>query len=81
MPPLSLVSGALREVNRKKIEHSMKLSSINPADYNFYLSIVDNAVEHGGFGLGIDRLIARLLDIDVVSDAVPFPRTFDQLIP
>lgn len=76
-----LVSGAVREVNRKKIEHSMKLSSINPADYNFYLSIVDNAIEHGGFGLGIDRLIARLLDIDVVSDAVPFPRTFDQLIP
>ena len=76
-----LVSGALREVDRKKIEHSMKLSSINPADYNFYLSIIDNAVEHGGFGLGIDRLIARLLDIDVVSDAVPFPRTFDQLIP
>lgn len=76
-----LVSGAIREVNRKKIEHSMKLSGLNPADYNFYLSIVDNAVEHGGFGLGVDRLIARLLDIDVVSDAVPFPRTFDQLIP
>lgn len=76
-----LVSGAVREVNRKKIEHSMKLSGLNPADYNFYLSIIDNAVEHGGFGLGIDRLIARLLDIDVVSDAVPFPRTFDLLIP
>ncbi|HUD44222.1 MAG TPA: amino acid--tRNA ligase-related protein [Patescibacteria group bacterium] len=76
-----LVSGALREVDRKKIEHSMKLSGLNPTDYNFYLSIVDNAVEHGGFGLGIDRLIARLLDINVVSGAVPFPRTFDQLIP
>ena len=76
-----LVSGALREVNRSKIEHSMKLSGINPADYNFYLSIVDNAIDHGGFGLGIDRLIARLLDIDVISDAVPFPRTFDRLIP
>ncbi len=76
-----LVSGALREVDRSKIEHSMKLSGINPVDYNFYLSIVDNAVEHGGFGLGVDRLIARLLDIDVISDAVAFPRTFDRLIP
>ncbi len=76
-----LVSGALREIDRTKIEHSMKLSSINPIDYNFYLSIVDNAVEHGGFGLGVDRLIAKLLDIDVISDAVAFPRTFDRLIP
>ena len=76
-----LVSGALREVDRSKIEHSMKLSGINPLDYNFYLSIVDNAVDHGGFGLGIDRLIAKLLDIDVISDAVAFPRTFDRLIP
>jgi len=76
-----LVSGALREVNRSRIEHSMKLSGINPIDYNFYLSIVDNAVEHGGFGLGIDRLTAKLLNIDLISDAVPFPRTFDRLIP
>jgi aspartyl-tRNA synthetase len=76
-----LVSGALRETNRSKIEHSMKLSGVDPADYNFYLSIVDNAVDHGGFGLGIDRLIAKLLDLDVISDAVAFPRTYDRLIP
>ena len=76
-----LVSGALREVDKKKIERSMKLSGINPSDYNFYLSIIENAVEHGGFGLGVDRLVAKLLDIDVISDAVPFPRTFNQLIP
>lgn len=76
-----LVSGAIRETDRNKIERSMKLSGVNPADYNFYLSIIDGAVEHGGFGLGIDRLIARLLDIDVISDAVAFPRTFDRLIP
>lgn len=75
------MSGALREVDRDKIEHSMKLSGINPIDYNFYLSIVDKAIDHGGFGLGVDRLIARLLDIDVISDAVAFPRTFDRLIP
>ncbi|KKT13263.1 MAG: Aspartate-tRNA ligase [Candidatus Falkowbacteria bacterium GW2011_GWF2_43_32] len=76
-----LVSGALREVDRNKIEHSMKLSRANPVDYNFYLSIIDGAVHHGGFGLGFDRLVAKLLDIDVIIDAVPFPRTFDHLIP
>jgi len=76
-----LVSGAIRENNRKKIEYSMKLANINVADYAFYLSIVDNSVGHGGFGLGLDRLIAKFLDIAVIDNCVPFPRTFEKLIP
>ncbi len=76
-----LVSGAIRENSRKKIEYSMKLSGINPADYSFYLSIIDDSVEHGGFGMGLDRLIAKFLDIEVIDNCVPFPRTFEKLIP
>lgn len=76
-----LVSGALRENNRKKIEYSMKLANINVSDYAFYLSIIDESVEHGGFGLGLDRLIAKFLDISVIDNCVPFPRTFEKLIP
>ncbi len=76
-----LVSGAIRETNRSVIENSMRLSGIDITDYNFYLSIVDGSVSHGGFCLGIDRLIAKLLDLEMVSDAVVFPRTFKNLIP
>ena len=76
-----LVSGAIRETNRSVIENSMRLSGIDTTDYNFYLSIVDGSVSHGGFCLGIDRLIAKLLDLEMVSDAVVFPRTFKNLIP
>jgi aspartyl/asparaginyl-tRNA synthetase len=76
-----LVSGALRETNRENIEKSMKLSGLKIDDYNFYLSIVDNSVPHGGFGMGLDRLIAKLLNLEVITDAVVFPRTFKTLIP
>jgi aspartyl/asparaginyl-tRNA synthetase len=76
-----LVSGAIRETNRSVIEKSMRLAGINSADYEFYLSIVDGAVPHGGFCLGFDRLIAKLLDLEIVSDAVVFPRTFEKLFP
>lgn len=75
------VSGAIRENDRSVIEKSMRLSSIDTTDYNFYLSIIDGSVPHGGFCLGIDRLIAKLLDLEMVSDAVVFPRTFKTLIP
>ena len=76
-----LVSGAVRETDRSVIEKSMCLSGIDTNNYNFYLSVVDGAVPHGGFCLGIDRLIAKLLDLEMVSEAVAFPRTFKNLIP
>lgn len=76
-----LVSGAIRENNRTTIEKSMHLSGIDARDYGFYLSVIDGSVPHGGFCLGIDRLIAKILDLEMVSDAVAFPRTFEKLIP
>jgi nondiscriminating aspartyl-tRNA synthetase len=76
-----LVSGAIRNTDRKDIEKSMRLSGINTLDYTFYLSLIDNADSHGGFCLGIDRLIAKILDKEMVVDATPFPRTADKLIP
>lgn len=76
-----LVSGAIRQTNGSLIRKSMQLSDINPSDYEFYINIVDGAPEHGGFCLGLDRLLAKILDKEMVSDAVPFPRTYKRLIP
>ncbi len=76
-----LVSGAIRQTDGQKIQKSMSLSGINISDYEFYISIVDKAVQHGGFCIGIDRLIAKILNKEMVQDAVPFPRTYRRLIP
>ena len=76
-----IVSGAIRETDRSVVEKSMNLSGINPQNYDFYLSIIDNSISHGGFGLGVDRLIAKILGLEMVTDAVVFPRTFKTLIP
>ena len=59
----------------------MLLSGVDATNYEFYISIVDKAVSHGGFGMGLDRLIAKILDKEMVSDAVLFPRTYRRLIP
>jgi nondiscriminating aspartyl-tRNA synthetase len=76
-----LVSGAIRQTEGNLIRKSMQLSDINPSDYEFYINLVDGAPEHGGFCLGLDRLLAKILDKEMVSDAVPFPRTYKRLIP
>lgn len=76
-----LVSGAIRQTDGESIRKSMLLSGLNVAEYEFYISIVDKAIEHGGFCIGLDRLIAKIMNIEIVSDAVPFPRTYRKLIP
>jgi len=76
-----LVSGALRQTDGEQIRKSMSLSGIDVSNYEFYISIVDKAVDHGGFCIGLDRLIAKILNKEIISDAVPFPRTYKKLIP
>lgn len=76
-----LVSGAIRQTDGVLIRKSMKLSDIHTADYEFYISAIDKSIEHGGFCLGLDRLMAKILDFDIITDAVPFPRTHKKLIP
>jgi aspartyl/asparaginyl-tRNA synthetase len=76
-----LVSGALRNTKREQIEKSMMLSGVNTGDYSFYLSVVSDAVPHGGFCLGLDRMIAKSMDLEIVSETSPFPRTAESLIP
>ena len=75
-----VVSGAIRQTNASKIRRSMMISNINIQDYEFYISLVNKAVRHGGFGMGIDRLVAKILNLNMVQDAVLFPRTYKKLI-
>lgn len=76
-----IVSGAIRQTDGKQIKKSMLLSGIDIKNYDFYISIVDKAIKHGGFCIGLDRLIAKILNKEMISDAVPFPRTYKRLIP
>ncbi len=76
-----LVSGAIRQTDGDKIRRSMSLSGINSKEYEFYISAIDNSVEHGGFCIGLDRLLAKILGKDTIHDSVPFPRTYKKLIP
>ena len=39
------------------------------------------SVPHAGFGLGMERLIKWLLDLEHIRDAIPFPRMINRLRP
>ncbi len=78
-----LVSGAVRETEYKKIVNRMKKNRLPIKKYKFYLSVFKQSKvpPHGGFGMGLERFVAKLLDLDDVRQVVFFPRTKDCLAP
>jgi len=39
------------------------------------------SIPHGGFGLGVERLIAWICGLDNIKDAIAFPRTMFRFTP
>ena len=67
-----VASGAVRELDTVAIARKMQLSGLAPEQYEFYLHALESAPPHGGFGLGLDRLAARLLGSQSVVDVTLF---------
>jgi aspartyl-tRNA synthetase len=60
----------------------MEAGGVDPADFEFYLDAFRYGVPpHGGYGLGIDRMIQQLADLDNIKEAILFPRDPDRLEP
>ncbi|HEX2487377.1 MAG TPA: amino acid--tRNA ligase-related protein, partial [Nitrososphaeraceae archaeon] len=77
-----ITSGGLREDNLQKLEKRMVLEGLQKSDYDWYLDLRRyGSVPHGGFGLGIERLMRWILNIPDIKDTLPFPRTLRRIYP
>lgn len=78
-----LASGAQRETDYKRLVEKIKTNGLNVNKYKFYLNIFKNksVPSHGGFGMGLDRLVARILNLENVKQTVLFPRTERNFVP
>jgi len=57
-------------------------AGMDPADYSWYLDLRRyGSVPHAGYGLGIERFLAYLLDLPNIRLAIPFPRTLTRIFP
>lgn len=77
-----ITSGGLREDNIVSITQRIKKEGLNPAAYDWYLDLRNyGSVPHGGFGLGIERLMRWITNAGDIKDTVPFPRTISRVTP
>ena len=77
-----IIGGSHREHDLEKIKERLKEDGENPEEYGFYLDTRKyGSVPHGGFGLGVERLIKWICDLDSIKDCIPFPRTMERYKP
>lgn len=77
-----IIGGSERESDLEEIKKRLKEQGEDPKNYEFYLDTRKyGSVPHGGFGLGIERLITWICGLDNIKDAIPFPRTMERFRP
>lgn len=77
-----IIGGSQREERLEEIERKLVEMGENVEEYSFYLDTRRyGSVPHGGFGMGVERLISWLCGLDNIKDAIPFPRTLTRYYP
>jgi len=65
-----------------KLIENMKKKGIKPDGMEFYLDTFKFAMPpHGGWGLGSERIIQKILDLGSIKEAILFPRDVKRLVP
>ena len=75
-------SGGQREHRYDRLVARMEKKGLNPADFQFYLEAFEYGMPpHGGWGIGIERLLVKMLDLGNIREAILFPRDPARLTP
>jgi asparaginyl-tRNA synthetase len=83
VPKIGEIStGGAREDDKDILIQRMKEQGLKPEDYEWYLDLRRyGTVPHTGFGMGLERLLTWMLDLENIIDSIPFPRTMRRFYP
>jgi asparaginyl-tRNA synthetase len=75
-------TGGAREEDKNILSKRIEEMGLKPEDYEWYLDLRRyGTVPHVGFGMGLERLLVWMLDLENIIDAIPFPRTTRRFYP
>ncbi len=81
-PRMELSSGAQRVHSHDLLAEQIAKKGLNPENFEFYLKPFRYGMPpHAGWGLGADRLVATMLHLQNVREAVLFPRDRHRVMP
>ncbi len=77
-----IIGGSERIWKEDELVQRMKEMNLNLENYKWYIDLRKyGSVPHSGFGLGAERLIKWMLNLEHIRDAIPFPRMINRVYP
>jgi asparaginyl-tRNA synthetase len=77
-----VIGGSERETDAQLIIDNLLRIGDDPEKYKWYIDIRRyGSVQHSGFGVGMDRMITWMLELEHIRDCIPFPRTVTRIFP
>lgn len=79
---LEISSGSTRINRKEELIERMKMQGLDPNAFEYHLKVFDYGMPpHAGFGLGLERLLMILTNLDNIRDATFYPRDIERLSP
>jgi asparaginyl-tRNA synthetase len=77
-----IIGGAQREDDLDTMLRRIKENNLPQQAFEWYLDLRRyGTVPHGGFGLGVERMVAWLCGIEHLRETIPFPRMLYRIYP
>ena len=79
---VEIASGGQRIHDYKQLIENIKKHHLNPDDFKDYLDTFKYGIPpHGGWGLGSERIVQKILGLGSIKEAILFPRDVKRLTP
>jgi len=77
-----IIGGSQREDSLAELEKRIKEHKLPFDDFQWYLDLRRfGSVPHSGFGLGIERMVTWICNLEHIREAIPFPRRPNRIKP
>ena len=79
---VEIASGGQRIHDYKQLLESIKKHKLNPEQFKDYLDVFKYGMPpHGGWGLGSERIVQKILGLKSIKEAILYPRDVKRLTP
>jgi asparaginyl-tRNA synthetase len=77
-----IIGGGQRVHNYEQLYQRTIDDGLDPSNYEWYMDLRKwGTVPHSGFGLGVERVLMWMLNLEHIRDTVPFPRDMRRVYP
>ncbi len=77
-----LIGGSERDTDVDALIDALEKEGEKITNYEWYLDLRRyGSIKHSGYGVGVERVISWICNLDNIKDSIPFPRTLTRFAP